>query len=1140
VVAADAEEQVVSAAAGSGKCLGLGTPVMLFDGRVIAVENVKVGDRLMGPDSKPRVVQSVTQGKGMLYQITPVKGDPWVCNDVHVLTLAGTNRRNGQIRDIPLNEFQKLGKNERQKDWKLFRVGVEYKARPTPIDPYFLGLWIGDGTTTASVITNMEPEIREFCAEYAERLGMFCEQTYVPRVNAWTIAFTAKKGRKSPAAPNHLRQYLRLCCCARNNAKRKIIPEKFMVNSREVRLQLLAGIIDTDGYYHRGCYEIASKWSQLAWQIKQLAASLGFGVNYSCKVVNGTTYYRVNICGEGLEKIPVRVPRKKAEKRRQIKRATVTGFSVDPIGVGDYYGFTLDGDGRFLLGDFTVTHNTSTTVRKIEYLVNQLGVEPSSIKVMAFNKHAAREVKSRLAQNIGLEKANQVYPQTTHGFCLSEMKAWSPFHREGCGARVTGSSMPWDGKYLTPGPMLVRQAWEEALKRLGHMTKKGDGGWKRSRKDDIGVDIGTLKRWIGKSKNEGMTLTDFMASEWERREDPRVQILMAGLLLYEEQKGMLAREKDRGDSRTEEYVEYFLPPAGSADAESGDWDTKLRKALGRLEGSEGVSVRFDFDDMLNEFYLGITELPTDNDRAKAAKRERIAKLRDDFKYWMVDEAQDLAPVQHKIFNAVARGRDGDGQYILIGDPDQSIYGFRGATPESFVEAEKTSESMSIPINYRSRKEIVELADKLVDKNNVRIKRSNVANRPAGGTVKAYSLKDYESISDYVTADIVAKLGNGGYLNERGTPRFSIICRTNKELDMFEDELAIRGITYVRRGGRPFWLKDDVGATTALIALAYHISGKMKLSPDDQLDFIGRAFKFPNRPGSPGGKSNVFYLEPIASSHDPIGTLLSVSPKDVTGRPGGGEAVAAFVKDLRAVTAAVKDGPTGMFRAMLGMESKGYDGQTFGDLMLEASIRSADDSELQDTAAEAGGDDPVEGVSAFSKLFRFYEYNKFASPDQFVKACVDATTLAKVMENKIIAKKDDANLEAVNLSTIHMTKGLEYENVYTVMNQGKFPSNVFPTDDLLANRDRLAKYEGLDNEEKLKNMKLEEERRLAYVAITRATESFIAFASETDLKGQPAMPSQFLSEMGLTPEKIEIDESVKVAVDSHMGDILRSL
>jgi replicative DNA helicase len=255
VVAADAEEQVVSAAAGSGKCLGLGTPVMLFDGRVIAVENVKVGDRLMGPDSKPRVVQSVTQGKGMLYQITPVKGDPWVCNDVHVLTLAGTNRRNGQIRDIPLNEFQKLGKNERQKDWKLFRVGVEYKARPTPIDPYFLGLWIGDGTTTASVITNMEPEIREFCAEYAERLGMFCEQTYVPRVNAWTIAFTAKKGRKSPAAPNHLRQYLRLCCCARNNAKRKIIPEKFMVNSREVRLQLLAGIIDTDGYYHRGCYE---------------------------------------------------------------------------------------------------------------------------------------------------------------------------------------------------------------------------------------------------------------------------------------------------------------------------------------------------------------------------------------------------------------------------------------------------------------------------------------------------------------------------------------------------------------------------------------------------------------------------------------------------------------------------------------------------------------------------------------------------------------------------------------------------------------------------------------------------------------------------------------------------------------------
>lgn len=786
---------------------------------------------------------------------------------------------------------------------------------------------------------------------------------------------------------------------------------------------------------------------------------------------------------------------------------------------------------------------TSTTVRKIEYLVNQLGVEPSSIKVMAFNKHAAREVKSRLAQNIGLEKANQVYPQTTHGFCLSEMKAWSPFHKEGCGALVTGSSMPWDGKYLTPGPMLVRQAWEESLKRLGYMTKRGDGGWKRPRKDDIGVDIGTLKRWIGKSKNEGMTLTDFMASEWERREDQRVQILMAGLLLYEEQKGMLDREKERGDSRTEEYVDYFLPPAGSGDAESGDWDTKLRKALGRLEGNEGVSVRFDFDDMLNEFYLGITELPTDNDRAKAAKRERVEKLRDDFKYWMVDEAQDLAPVQHKIFNTVARGRDGDGQYILIGDPDQSIYGFRGATPESFVDAEKTSESMSIPINYRSRKEIVELADKLVGENKLRIARANVANRPAGGTVKAYSLKDYESISTYVAGDIVGKLGSGGYLNERGTPRFSIICRTNKELDMFEDELAIRGITYVRRGGRPFWLKDDVGATTALMALAYHISGKMKLEPKEQLEYLGRAFKFPNRPGAPGassGQSGKFYLKPVANSNDPIGTLLSVSAGDISGRPGTGDAVVAFAKDIKSVAAAVKDGPTGMFRAMLGMESKGYDGQTFGDLMIEASVRSEDDSELQDTAGEAGGDDPVEGVSAFSKLFRFYEYNKFTSPEQFVQACVESTNRSAVMQAKVIAKKDDANLEAVNLSTIHMTKGLEYENVYTVMNQGKFPSNVFPTDDLLANRDRLAKYDGGDNEEKLKNMKLEEERRLAYVAITRATESFTAFASETDLKGQPAEKSQFLSEMGLTPETIEVDESVKAAVDSHMADVLRSL
>jgi hypothetical protein len=77
-------------ATGGGKCLGIGTPVLRYDGTIVPVESVVAGDLLMGPDSKPRTVLSTTRDRGPLYRIVPVKGDSWVCNDAHILTLVHT------------------------------------------------------------------------------------------------------------------------------------------------------------------------------------------------------------------------------------------------------------------------------------------------------------------------------------------------------------------------------------------------------------------------------------------------------------------------------------------------------------------------------------------------------------------------------------------------------------------------------------------------------------------------------------------------------------------------------------------------------------------------------------------------------------------------------------------------------------------------------------------------------------------------------------------------------------------------------------------------------------------------------------------------------------------------------------------
>src|SRR5271170_7427955 len=86
-VSAGKRRPVLLLPTGAGKCLGIGTPVLRYDGKIIAVEDVCSGDELMGPDSRPRRVISTTRGYGQMFVVSPVKGDSWICNDVHVLTL---------------------------------------------------------------------------------------------------------------------------------------------------------------------------------------------------------------------------------------------------------------------------------------------------------------------------------------------------------------------------------------------------------------------------------------------------------------------------------------------------------------------------------------------------------------------------------------------------------------------------------------------------------------------------------------------------------------------------------------------------------------------------------------------------------------------------------------------------------------------------------------------------------------------------------------------------------------------------------------------------------------------------------------------------------------------------------------------
>lgn len=350
---------------GCGKCLAKGTPILMFNGQVKAVQDVKEGDLLMGPDSQPRRVLSVTSGRDKMYRVTPRKGDPYVVNSAHILSLritsewcAGRYGKTGDLVNLNVEEFAALPPFVRQ-GLAGWRAGVEFPHQEVRLDPYFVGVWLGDGNANSVAVTTADPEIETYIREVAAQYGLLIREKPAGGISA-TYHITSgynQVASKGPAGRNpilnELREYGLL--------EGKHIPHAYKINSREVRLRLLAGLADTDGYNHRNCLEIITKHDRLADDILFLSRSLSLAAYKKRKVVpiNGKElpYWRIIISGD-LSELPTKLARKQFKPSESNRDVLKTRLEVEPLPEDDYYGFAIDGDHLFLLGDFTVTHNT--------------------------------------------------------------------------------------------------------------------------------------------------------------------------------------------------------------------------------------------------------------------------------------------------------------------------------------------------------------------------------------------------------------------------------------------------------------------------------------------------------------------------------------------------------------------------------------------------------------------------------------------------------------------------------------------------------------------------------------------------------------------------------------------------------------
>lgn len=341
---------IIKAAPGWGKCLHPDTPVMRFDGTVVPVKTIRSGDLLMGPDSRPRRVLSTGSGRGPMFRITPVVGDPWECNDQHILSLV--DYRTNAVRDIPLQDYLKMGLGWKHR-LKQFspHTGVDFPpAPPLPLDPYFMGFWYGDGTKALNgvAISKPDPEVLQMCEAMARQFGLRVRTDAVP----------GKCPTHHIVSDQHLNPLLTLLRSIVGTGE--TTPHNYLTASRADRRQFLAGWLDSDGYHNNGCYEVVQKNKGLADGIVFVARSLGIRATVRPKESEGTIYWRVKLAGDFID-LPLRIPRKKPRKRLQIKTATRTGFKVEQIADGEFFGVVLDGDHRYLMGDFTVTHNTVTS-----------------------------------------------------------------------------------------------------------------------------------------------------------------------------------------------------------------------------------------------------------------------------------------------------------------------------------------------------------------------------------------------------------------------------------------------------------------------------------------------------------------------------------------------------------------------------------------------------------------------------------------------------------------------------------------------------------------------------------------------------------------------------------------------------------
>ena len=465
--------------------------------------------------------------------------------------------------------------------------------------------------------------------------------------------------------------------------------------------------------------------------------------------------------------------------------------------------------------------------------------------------------------------------------------------------------------------------------------------------------------------------------------------------------------------------------------------------------------------------------------------EVLARYQDQFRYILVDEYQDTNYAQHSIVLQLTK----ENQHVcVVGDDAQSIYSFRGADIDNILYFTKTypnTKVFKLEQNYRSTQTIVCAANSLIEKNERQIRKAVFSEKEKGEAIGVF-----QAYSDVEEGDIVAnKVPELRREYHYEYADFAILYRTNAQSRIFEEALRKRSMPYKIYGGLSFYQRKEIKDVIAYFRLV--------VNPNDE-----EAFKrIINYPARGIGDTTVGKIISAATDHGV--SLWSTLCEPLTYGLNINKGTHTKLQGFRALIEGFITGQADKNAYEIGV-----------DIIRQSGIMNdvCQDTSPENLSRKENIEELVNGMNDFCAL-RQEEGNPNISLTDFLSEIA-------LLTDQDSDKADDG--EKITLMTVHSAKGLEFKNVFVV----GLEENLFPSG-MVGDSPRA----------------LEEERRLFYVAITRAEEHcYLSFAKTRFRYGKMEFgsPSRFLRDIDIHYLKMPHEAGISRSVDEGAGRFRREI